>query len=243
MKNTMRRIFIIFIMLISFCNYKDKNKLTDQFISIKNDKFIDAQGRQIILHGINLVNKNKSKNYLGDEGAEDFMAMKNWGFNCIRLGIIWDGLEPEPGVYDDNYLNGIDKRIIWAKENGLFVFLDMHQDLYSVKYSDGAPEWATITEGNPHIKKGAIWSDAYFDSPAVQNALDNFWDNTPASDGMGIQEHYARAWKHVAERYANEKAVIGYDLMNEPFLGQEAKQILPAMLKKGMETFAAIDTT
>ena len=77
MKNTMRRIFIIFIMLISFCNYKDKNKLTDQFISIKNDKFIDAQGRQIILHGINLVNKNKSKNYLGDEGAEDFMAMKN----------------------------------------------------------------------------------------------------------------------------------------------------------------------
>ena len=95
----------------------------------------------------------------------------------------------------------------------------------------------------PHIKDGAIWSDAYFASMAVQTALDNFWNNTPGPDGIGIQEHYARAWKYVAERYANETTVIGYDLMNEPFLGKAAQQILPAMLKKGVEVFAAVDDT
>jgi len=241
MENTMRKLFVALIPLILFCNHKETTKSTDQFISIKTNKFIDPQGRQVILHGINLVNKNTNKNYLGDETSEDFIAMKEWGFNCIRMGIIWDGLEPEPGIYDDKYLQGIDERISWAKENGLYVFLDMHQDLYSVKYSDGAPEWATITEDMPHIKDGAIWSDAYFASLAVQTALDNFWNNTPAPDGIGIQEHYARAWKYVAERYANETSVIGYDLMNEPFLGHEAQQILPAMVTKGMEILATID--
>ena len=94
---SMHRLLVVLLVLISFCNYTDDKRLTNQFISIKNDKFIDAQGRQIILHGINLVNKNKKVNYLGDESAQDFKVMKEWGFNCIRLGIIWDGLEPDPG--------------------------------------------------------------------------------------------------------------------------------------------------
>ena len=119
----------------------------------------------------------------------------------------------------------------------------MPQDLYSVKYSDGAPEWATITDGKPHIKDGAIWSDAYFSSPAVQQALDNFWNNTLASDGIGIQDHYARAWQHVARHYANETTVVGYDLMNELFLGKEAQQILAAMIAKGIEVLSAQNST
>ena len=97
------------------------------------------------------------------------------------------------------------KLIGWAEKYGLYVFLDMHQDLYSCKYSDGAPEWATLTDERPHITEGnMVWSDAYITSPAIQRAFDNFWANTPASDGVGIQEHYARAWRHVAKRYAGQ---------------------------------------
>lgn len=207
----------------------------DQFITTSGKAFIDPQGRQLILHGINVVNKNPAVNYLGDEGPADFAAMRSWGFNCIRLGIIWDGLEPEPGVYDENYLAGIDKRIQWAQENDLYVILDMHQDLYSVLFSDGAPEWATITDGHTFEKGHAVWSDAYFTSPAVQTAWDHFWANSPAPDGIGLQDHYAAAWQHVAKRYAENPAVIGFDLMNEPFPGSEAQQIFPAMLTKGAE--------
>ena len=129
--------------------------------------------------------------------------LRDWGMNVIRLGIIWDGLEPEPGVYDDAYLAAMDQRVAWAANHGLYVFLDMHQDLYSVLYSDGAPEWATLTDDQPHIDRGDVWSDAYLTSPAIQRAFENFWANAPASDGLGIQDHYAAAWRHVAERYAD----------------------------------------
>ncbi len=210
-----------------------------KFVSVFNDKFLDAQGRHLLLHGINLVNKNKKVNYLGDEGADTFADMKKWGLNCIRLGIIWDGLEPKPGVYDESYLKGIDQRIAWAKENGLYVILDMHQDLFSVRFADGAPEWATLTNDQPHIHNSPVWSDAYFTSPAVQKAFDNFWNNAPAPDGIGIQEHYARAWAHVAKRYADEPTVIGYDLMNEPFVGSPAPKIQAVMFRKGAEILKA----
>jgi len=55
--------------------------------------------------------------------------MKDWGFNCVRLGFTWASVEPEPGVYSEKCLAEIDKRVEWATKNGLYVFLDMHQDL------------------------------------------------------------------------------------------------------------------
>jgi endoglycosylceramidase len=171
------------------------------------------------------------------QGEEIFKQFKTWGFNCIRLGIIWDGLEPEPGIYNEEYLREIDKRIQWAADNDIYVYLDMHQDLYGAKYSDGAPDWATIDEGKTHLK-GAVWSDSYLISPAVQTAFDNFWKNTPASDGVGIQDHYAELWKHIARRYANNTTVIGYDIMNEPFMGSPAQQVLPLMLGAYAQVYA-----
>lgn len=198
-------------------------------ITVKKDQFIDNYGRQVILNGINVVSKDKDEGYIFEGGPEFYSNLKKWGFNSIRFIIIWDGLEPEPGVYDEDYLKEIDKRIKWAGENGLFVILDMHQDLFSVKYADGAPEWATLDEGKEHIT-GDVWSDAYMMSPAVQTAFDNFWANKPAPDGVGVQDHYAQLWKHVAKRYANNATVIGFDLMNEPFPGSQALKVMPAIL-------------
>lgn len=187
-------------------------------LRVQGYRFIDPEGRQVLLHGMNIVSKSKRENYLSWHRPEDFANMRAWGMNCIRLGLIWDGVEPEPGRYDETYLNGVQQRIEWAAENGLYVFLDMHQDLFSVLYSDGAPPWATLHENKPH-KKGEIWSDSYVISPAVQTAFDNFWSNSPAPDGIGIQDHYAAAWRHIAKRFASNSTVIGYDIMNEPFQG------------------------
>jgi len=204
-------------------------------------RFIDPQGRQVLLHGINLVNKDPKAGYLGLADLKTFAAFRRWGLNCVRLGVIWDGLEPEPGVFEEAYLQGIDRQIAWAKANDLYVFLDMHQDLYSVLYADGAPEWATLTGDKPHIHLGGVWSDAYFTSPAVQTALDNFWKNAPAPDGLGLQEHYARAWAMLARRYAHEPAVIGYDLMNEPFPGSVAAASQVLLFERGAELLAQLD--
>ena len=214
----------------SGCNLSVENAGKEGFVSINGQRFVDSDGQEMIFHGLNLVNKNPEENYLGSADQDAIKKIRSWGFNCIRLGIIWDGLEPKPGQYDEKYLQGIDERIKWAAENDIYVVLDMHQDLYSVLYSDGAPEWATLHEEQPHVT-GEIWSQSYFISPAVQVAFDNFWKNAPAPDGTGIQDHFINAWRQVAERYKDQTHVIGYDLMNEPFMGSGAGQIMPAMLK------------
>ena len=227
--NKFQKLVMLLLIGIAFTSCKDNNQtrskqdILPSTITVKGDQFVDNFGRQVILNGVNIGSKNKEEGYIFKGGPELYAKLKNQGVNTIRFLIIWDGLEPEPGVYNEAYLKEIDQRIEWAAANGIFVVLDMHQDLFSVKYSDGAPEWATLDEGKTHTT-GAVWSDAYVLSEAVQTAFDNFWLNKPASDGVGIQDHYAALWKHIAKRYANNKTVIGYDIMNEPFPGSSGVQ-------------------
>lgn len=208
------------------------------WVTVSGTHFLDASGKPLLLHGLNVANKSPQDGYVGDLTPRDFAAIRSWGMNCIRLAIFWDGLEPQPGRLDKAYLDRIAQRVAWAKAQGLYVLLDMHQDLYSVKFSDGAPAWATLDEGKPFTRTG-VWSDAYYSSEAVQAALDHFWENSAAPDGMGLQDHYARVWKFVAERFHDEPAVIGYDLMNEPFPGKDAQRVLQATLQRLAEMLAA----
>ena len=143
--------FRIAILLGSFCGLF--NGLSEpaqgqglSHLRVQGNRFVDAEGRQVLLHGMNVVSKSKAENYLSWHRADDFAKMRAWGMNCVRLGIIWDAIEPDPGRYDDAYLDGVSQRIEWAANHGLYVFLDMHQDLFSALYSDGAPEWATLHE-------------------------------------------------------------------------------------------------
>jgi endoglycosylceramidase len=242
----MNRVIIalaIFSFILGGCNM-DKNKnqslLTDLAggnISVNGTRFIDSFGRQVILSGVNKVNKNQKMNYTDNDSISSYEQLSKYGFNCIRLGIIWDGIEPEPGKYDEKYLDKIEQRVNWAAQNGIYVLLDMHQDLYSVSFSDGAPLWATLTDNQPHAT-GGVWSDSYFMSAAVQKAFDNFWENKKVSDGLGLQDHYAKMWNHIATRFANNKAVVGYDIMNEPFNGSQGTFILPQILTEYARLYA-----
>lgn len=229
------KLLVVFFSLILFLNTK-LAYASNKDLTVREGVFIDRYGRQVMLHGINLVCKDKGRNYIGPWGELDFVKLKEWGINCVRLGIIWDGLEPSPGYIDNKYLEGIDRFIDLAGKNNIYVILDMHQDLYSHKFGgDGAPEWAIIDEGKPHIHLGGVWSDAYFTSPAIKTAFDNFWDNKSAIDGVRLQDHYALCWKAVAERYANNPIVIGYDIMNEPFIGSDIDKVWENMVKKFLE--------
>jgi len=191
-----------------------------RFVRASGTRFLGASGKTLVLHGINVANKNPKEGYMGDFGASDLDSIHAWGMNCIRLTIFWDGLEPQPGKINKAYLNRIAKVVKLAGNRGIYVLLDMHQDLYSGKFKsgDGAPAWATLDEGKPNTT-GKVWSEAYAKSAAVQTAFDNFWANKPGPDGVGLQDHYAKVWQAVARRFADDPAVIGYDLMNEPSPG------------------------
>ena len=55
----------------------------------------------------------------------------------------------------------------------------------------------------------------------------------------GLQDHYARVWQRVAERFRDEPAVLGYDLMNEPFPGRDALRAQGAIFGRLAELLRA----
>ena len=79
---------------------------------------MDSLGRELVLNGINHVTKSPEDRYVYPNDEQLFKEFRNWGINCIRYGINWDGLEPEPGQYNESYLQEIDRRVRWAEENG-----------------------------------------------------------------------------------------------------------------------------
>lgn len=189
----------------------------------------DASGRQVFLWGINVGEKSSIKRHISWHQPEDFVKLRQWGMNAIRLLIFWSAIEPQPGYYDEQYLASVDERIAWAKAAGLYVILDMHQDLWSeaIPGGNGAPAWATVDDGLPHNTIGPLWSTAYLVSPRVHRAFDHFWNNSPGPDGVGLQERFALAWKIIAQRYAQTPEVIGFNLLNEPFIGSKINDVLP----------------
>lgn len=178
----------------------------------------DDQGRALILHGANVSDSAK-----GDPGRlpwvepEDVTRLsRDWGFNFARYLILWDALEPAPWEFDLAYLERVEQRLDWFHDAGIHVVIDMHQDVYSrVFCCDGAPLWAVRDDGLPFLLQ-PLWSLNYF-QPAVIRAFDNFFDY--AGPHRDLQDHYMEAWARVAERFRDHPAVLGYDLMNEPFPG------------------------
>ena len=175
----------------------------------------DARGRVAILHGVNMVYKRPP--YAPDAtgfGEDDAAFLAAEGYDTVRLGIIYKALEPSPGVYDDAYLDRIAQSVATLGRHGINSLLDFHQDMYNERFQgEGWPDWAVQDDGLPAEPKMGF-SNNYLLMPALQHAFDHFWNN----DG-GLQDSYAAAWRHVAERFRGNTDVLGYDLLNEPWPG------------------------
>lgn len=183
----------------------------------------DASGRALVLHGFSTNSAAKAtEDGLPTITEEELQAEhEDMGTNFVRLLISWRAVEPEPGVYDEEYFDRLEEMIGWYAERGYWVMLDMHQDLWSYfdelgpGMGNGAPQWATYTDGQPIIERSQ-WEFHYID-PAIVRAFDNFWNNTGAHPEL--MDHYAGAWGAVAERFGSHPAVIAFDLMNESYGG------------------------
>ena len=150
----------------------------------------------------------------------DLAAMAAVGFNSIRLPVSWSLLEPERGSFNTTYLDRIAQVVDWARDVGMYVIIDMHQNAYShfvgsgenvnLGYNSGAPQWATFTDGVPSRVFGANREV----NPAVLEANSNFW-----YDRAGIQDEYIAALAFITKRFHDDPVVAGYGVYNEPWLG------------------------
>jgi endoglycosylceramidase len=179
----------------------------------------DAHGRVVFIHAVNMVYKRppyypKAAGF----GADDARFLRRHGFNGVRLGVIYKGVEPKPGRYDDAYISRVADTERTLSRNGVFSMIDFHQDLYNEKFQgEGWPDWAVQDDGLPNPQNG--FPTNYLTNSALQRAFDHFWANDPGPGGVGLVRRYADAWRRVARSFRSAPRVLGYDLLNEPWPG------------------------
>ena len=201
----------------------------------------DRFGRVVFLHGVNAVDKRAPFELYPDTGkpwdfsAADAGAMARLGFDVVRLGILWQGLEPgtlgpnsasvcspgppgNPHQYDaarlDAYLSNLTRTVDLLGRYHIYTVLDMHQDVYSQLFTgEGAPPWAVCTSGLPVTIVPGRWSRNYAGA-AADAAFSHFWYNDVVGN---LQGEYDRVWSAVAAHFSRNPWILGYDLYNEPF--------------------------
>jgi endoglycosylceramidase len=175
-----------------------------------------------MLHGVNMVYKQTpyypSVAGFGDDDAR-FLASE--GYDAVRVGIIYKAVEPRPGVYDDAYLGQIADTVRTLGRQRIWSLLDFHQDMYNERFQgEGWPDWAVQDDGLPAQPQNGFPGN-YLTMPALQHAFDHFWANSPGPAGVGLQDRYAAAWRHVAAHFRSTPWVLGYELLNEPWPGTD----------------------
>ncbi len=189
----------------------------------------DQDGRAVLLRGVN-ARVDGVFDVTFDDGRaalepipaltdDDCARMRALGLDLLRLPINWSGVEPADGQFDDAYLARVDAAVQCAARAGVSVVIDLHQDGYSKEIGeDGAPLWAiqpppTMLLGGPLTDLGSRRL-----STQVQSAFTTFFGD---GDPSGLRAKFVAMLGHVAARWADDPAVIGFEIYNEPDTGQE----------------------
>lgn len=222
-------------------------------LSVEAGRIVDDRGRSVLLRGANV---NALGDYFqADPEVEptapvtdaDWDAMAAHGLSVVRLILSWSRLEPERGTIADDYLLQVRGAVEAANARGLYVVLDVHQDAWGKEVAtpdgttcpegteaaigwDGAPAWATLTDGASTCRTGGRES-----APAVQAAFGNFYANTD-----GIRDRLVAVWGAVAEEFAGTAGVAGFELLNEPNPVAPADEALAGYNRFVADAIAAI---
>ncbi|MFO0758033.1 MAG: cellulase family glycosylhydrolase [Byssovorax sp.] len=211
----------------------DERRFAEGRLSVQCRQLVDAEGRVVFLHGVNArVNGvfdvtfddgRKALEPIPDFTAADAARMRAIGFNALRLPINWSALEPtETGGFDEGYLDKVAAAVALAKQAGVLVLVDFHQDAYSKEIGeDGAPLWAIEPPPSKLLEGPLTDLDARRTSSQVLKAFSTFFG--PSDKGAALRARFAAAAAHVAKRFAAEPAVLGIEIFNEPLADEDAQ--------------------
>ena len=192
---------------------------TDGGLTTSGDWLTNSDGQVVLLHGLNEVYKVAPGEPLaGGFNDDDAAFLAQNGFNAVRVGVIWSDLESEPGMFDTAYLNSIEQTVQTLGSHGIYSIIDFHQDAYATAFGgEGAPDWATITDGSANPSLPFPYNE--FFNPAEQQAWESLWDNSDASNGIGLEDNYSQMLQFVAGAFNGNPNVAGFELINEPSPG------------------------
>lgn len=200
----------------------------------------NPQGYYRVLHGPNvaykvppylppIIDHYDAENSFSEEDA---IRLRSWGTTVIRLTFYWEGVEPAKEQYNQTYIGNMKKIVEICDKHNIEVLLDLHQDAASKYYcGEGIPDWAVVRrpdfpaplthkmeydeEGYPTIETclKTVFPNYYF-SYAVQELFQDFYSNK-----RGIRDNFANMWKQIVYAFKDSPNVIGYEIMNEPWVG------------------------
>lgn len=239
--------------------------------------FIDACGRTRLFRGVNVV--SKSFPYLPPRAdvpggsslsTTDTALLQSLGLNALRLGVLWAGVAPAPGEFNDTLLAGLaDLANSAFADAGIVTLLDAHQDTLSAAFcDDGAPAWwanrwgsvndpakefpaplappyaynstTGLPAGNSCATNVGGWA-AYYATWAVGAGFDKLYNNATA------RADFLDFWSAVVHAMVGVPSVLGYELINEPFAGDALNDLalmIPGVADAvNLEPFYAAVTT
>ncbi|MFD5162423.1 endoglycosylceramidase [Streptomyces hawaiiensis] len=209
----------------------------DPTVTVRDGRFTDAHGREIVLRGYNVSGETKLAENKGlpfasvaDARTSATALRALGGGNTVRFLLSWAYAEPERGQVDTAYLAAATDQMKAFLDVGIRVYPDFHQDLYSRHLfdadswytGDGAPKWAVDAGNYPDESCGIclFWGQNISQNEAVTRATYDFWHNA-----HGVQDAFlATAQKTMAYVRQNLSAdqfrgIAGFDPYNEPHAG------------------------
>ncbi|WP_435208820.1 cellulase family glycosylhydrolase [Streptomyces sp. bgisy034] len=206
-------------------------------LTVRGGRFVDGNGREVVLRGYNVSGETKLKENNGLPFASTADAKKSatalralGGGNSVRFLLSWAYAEPVRGQVDTAYLAKATDQMRAFLDAGIRVYPDFHQDLYSRWLfdtdswytGDGAPRWAVDLGDYPDEYCGIcpFWGQNITSNEAVKQSTYDFWHNE-----YGLQDAFLDTAQKTmayirqnltADRFAG---VVGFDPWNEPHAG------------------------
>jgi aryl-phospho-beta-D-glucosidase BglC (GH1 family) len=196
------------------------------FLRARDARIMDGQGREIILRGMGLGGWMLQEGYmLGVKGVGTQHSIKAriaellGEEDCAKFYTLWR----------QNHMTQADVDLL-AKSGFNSIRLPMHYNLFTLAAEDepvkGRHTW--LATGFTLTDNLLAWCKAnrmylildLHAAPGGQGKDANISDYDPAKpslwDSDANKQKTIALWRKLAERYANEPAIGGYDLLNEP---------------------------
>ncbi|MDP4092708.1 MAG: cellulase family glycosylhydrolase [Bacillota bacterium] len=211
-------------------------------LKVKGKRLYDGKGNEVILRGYNIGNWLMLENFmLGFPGVE-----QQFRYYMNKYG----GLEKSRYFFESlakSYID--DKDVAFLKQMGCNVIRVPFN--YRLFENDNEP-YKYKPEGFKYIdylielcKKHEIY--IILDMHALPGYQNHDWHSDNETGHIGLfkektyQERTALLWQHIAERYANEETIAGYDLMNEPEANDDDVLILNSIYKYTTRLIREVD--
>lgn len=219
----MRKIVFVFVLscLLYSCTRKEENssKIAKGYIYIDGQDLKTSNGEKFLIQGINLGNWLNPEGYMfGFENASSYRLINN-AF-CEMLGP--EFVKKFWQEFQDNYITEED--IHFIKTLGMnSIRLPFHYKLFTnedyMGYNDENRGFEIIDRLLDWCRKENLYVilDMH-DAPGGQTG-DNI-DDSYGYPWLMIDENsklqFCEIWTKIAERYASDTIILGYDLLNEP---------------------------